>query len=547
MKLHIGYFSTPEEAARAYDTEARKAPGAVLNFLQNGRPNPARLPSLGKLQPGHGLAPAHRTGEVGGVGATNRPAIVDPISQDQHNNYRGVEAKGDFWRARIHFGNGRRKHLGQWSSPELAAQAYDNEARKYPEKVVNFPHNQAEVAAKLAADKAHRNDKRRRQMMSSSGAPLPRPAQRQKKSSGGSAGGGGGGGAGGAGAASSASKGSRIRRLEAVKREALAALASASSASPSPSPSPSLSRAHRYAHSSSKVTPSASAHLHRAASSYVSNTNSKASSASNQHAHASASTASRSGSGSGSGSGSQARRLIVRQKARAGIEGMLPDVFVEESTVGEESESAESSEEEEGEALELEPGTEIEAQDKHGQSWYPCKVVRFLEKKKVGTCVRVHYLGWGDRYDEEIELTSKRMRPTGGRAGVVCIKGGGGSSSKAGKGGGRGKQTRNRSTEKDSNSQKQRHYANLRNFTDSTVVKSKVPSVYSELNVPIYCQPKTKDLVAHYFTTGWEHGVIEKKGSGRLPYTVYYKWGGGERLKHALPEDGYNSIWCLLR
>ena len=573
-KLHIGFFETAEDAARAYDIEAKKAPGAVLNYLPTGKPNMQRLPTPGKLQPGVGLTAAARV-EAAGIGV--RAPIVDPISQDRRNNYRGVESKSGMWWARISLSNGKHKQLGQWSTPELAAQAYDKEARKHPGKVVNFPASQAEVAAKAAADEAERGVPRRR----GAAEALPRPAQRQKMSASSSA----------TSASSSSYKWSshsksntstakRMSRLEAARQDALAALAASarpktaayqrSFGQPSASSASAVAQSRRPTVAAMVAAGSASSSrsLNNAVSTRV---NRQATRPAGSNGEDSAASSSNSGDGgahaaryknrtislmsgssgnmgssstSSGGRGNQRpKALQIRTTARAGIEGMLPDVFVDDSSEEEESEQGQSSDEEqEAETLVLHPGNEIEAQDKKGESWYPCKVVRFVAKKG-GAAVRVHYLGWGDRYDEDIALKSKRMRSTGGRVGVICIQGEGGASSNAGRQNGK-------SGGKGGSGKDAKHYsnlANLRNFTDNTVVKSKVPSVYNELNVPVFSQPKVKDLVAHYFTTGWEHGVIEKKGNGKLPYTVHYKWGGGERLKHALPEDGYNSIWCLLR
>lgn len=63
----------------------------------------------------------------------------------QRGEYKGVHPHGKRWRAIIQ-ANGERKHIGTFDTPELAARAYDDEARKLHGEFacLNFPQ---EVAA----------------------------------------------------------------------------------------------------------------------------------------------------------------------------------------------------------------------------------------------------------------------------------------------------------------------------------------------------------------------------------------------------------------
>jgi hypothetical protein len=124
-KKHLGCFADEEEAARAYDAQARELKGdaARLNF-----------PAVGEMQ-GKKRSKARPAAEI--AAAREAAAAVGRWSQ-----YRGVswDSRGGKWLVQIWHG-GKQHHLGYFADEEEAARAYDAQARELKGDAarLNFP------------------------------------------------------------------------------------------------------------------------------------------------------------------------------------------------------------------------------------------------------------------------------------------------------------------------------------------------------------------------------------------------------------------------
>ena len=153
-RMHLGTYDSPEAAARAYDEKAR-AHGRPVNFPRDGeqqaKKQRKRARTAPQSPPQHILfgSPLPEEDDDGLVGIWRAPGARKPT-----------------WKSSITVA-GEKVHLGSFSDPISAAQAYDAKAREQG-RPVNFPRD-GEV-------KAEKNQRRARPAAAPSPrAPAPSP------------------------------------------------------------------------------------------------------------------------------------------------------------------------------------------------------------------------------------------------------------------------------------------------------------------------------------------------------------------------------------
>ena len=119
---HLGVFDTREQAALAYDIQARKhAPHKVLNY-----------PTLDQAHDAADQAEAEQI-------LAHRLSAPSLKRSRSASGYFGVCASGKRWQVIIGY-NGQKHALGRFDCKEQAARAYDRAAKQHaPGRPLNFP------------------------------------------------------------------------------------------------------------------------------------------------------------------------------------------------------------------------------------------------------------------------------------------------------------------------------------------------------------------------------------------------------------------------
>ena len=149
-RMHLGTYDSPEAAARAYDEKAR-AHGRPVNFPRDGEQQAKKQRKRARTAP-----PASPPQHI---------LFGSPLPEEEEDGFVGIwrapGARKPTWKSSITVA-GEKVHLGSFSDPISAAQAYDAKAREQG-RPVNFPRD-GEV-------KAEKNQRRARP----AAAPSPRP------------------------------------------------------------------------------------------------------------------------------------------------------------------------------------------------------------------------------------------------------------------------------------------------------------------------------------------------------------------------------------
>ena len=147
-RMHLGTYDSPEAAARAYDEKAR-AHGRPVNFPRAGEQQAKKQRKRARTAPQS--PPQHIL-------------FGSPLPEEEEDGFVGIwrapGARKPTWKSSITVA-GEKVHLGSFSDPVSAAQAYDAKAREQG-RPVNFPRD-GEV-------KAEKNQRRARP----AAAPAPR-------------------------------------------------------------------------------------------------------------------------------------------------------------------------------------------------------------------------------------------------------------------------------------------------------------------------------------------------------------------------------------
>jgi hypothetical protein len=135
---HVGSFHTPEQAAAAYDEAARKHHGAdaICNFASAEEASASVSAATSYLPPPGKCVGCNRV-----MGSVHALACHQRYCMAWHNlqgtqptigksGFRGVSACKNKWRAVLHY-EGKKYNLGLHRTPEEAAAAYDDAARKH--------------------------------------------------------------------------------------------------------------------------------------------------------------------------------------------------------------------------------------------------------------------------------------------------------------------------------------------------------------------------------------------------------------------------------
>ena len=153
-RMHLGTYDSPEAAARAYDEKAR-AHGRPVNFPRGGEQQAKKQRKRARTAPQS--PPQHIL-------------FGSPLPEEEEDGFVGIwrapGARKPTWKSSITVA-GEKVHLGSFSDPVAAAQAYDAKAREQG-RPVNFPRD-GEV-------KAEKNQRRARPAVAPSPrAPAPSP------------------------------------------------------------------------------------------------------------------------------------------------------------------------------------------------------------------------------------------------------------------------------------------------------------------------------------------------------------------------------------
>lgn len=139
---HVGSFSSPVEAALAYDTWALKlrGPGTKLNFpelVTGGRKTPLDGILSERLNALENEAP-----RKGGRGRANKSGYIG-VFQFRKGKYRAI----------ISLSGGGQRHVGTFDSPLIAALSYDEAIMKIrPNARLNFPDISTEQRTQMLAE-----------------------------------------------------------------------------------------------------------------------------------------------------------------------------------------------------------------------------------------------------------------------------------------------------------------------------------------------------------------------------------------------------------
>ena len=140
-RMHLGTYDSPEAAARAYDEKAR-AHGRPVNFPRDGEQQAKKQRKRARTAP-----PASPPQHI---------LFGSPLPEEEEDGFVGIwrapGARKPTWKSSITVA-GEKVHLGSFSDPISAAQAYDAKAREQG-RPVNFPRD-GEV-------KAEKNQRRAR-------------------------------------------------------------------------------------------------------------------------------------------------------------------------------------------------------------------------------------------------------------------------------------------------------------------------------------------------------------------------------------------------
>jgi hypothetical protein len=129
---HIGTFDTKQEAALAYDREAREHSGKKRS---NYNSIEAAEEAAAEAEAEHTL--------VHGMGA-------EPKKRRQPSGFHGVIAEGRRWAARIYYG-GKQHYISAFDTKQEAALAYDRAAREHGEGKKKLNYESIKAAEEAAA------------------------------------------------------------------------------------------------------------------------------------------------------------------------------------------------------------------------------------------------------------------------------------------------------------------------------------------------------------------------------------------------------------